>query len=106
MLRTVSVVRRRLRHVLLPHDYLNFFLTGNYFMEFGDASGTALMDVRKRTWSRDVINAIDKNGETAMHGAAYKSLRQEFVTIAHIFQRNEKIARLQAARIDGHARVR
>ncbi|MEO6569806.1 MAG: xylulokinase [Opitutaceae bacterium] len=52
---------RQLRHVLLPHDYLNFYLTGNYFMEFGDASGSALMDVWKRTWSRDVINAIDKN---------------------------------------------
>src|ERR1043165_1456428 len=52
---------KRLRQVLLPHDFLNFFLTGNYFMEFGDASGTALMDVRKRAWSRDVINAIDKN---------------------------------------------
>jgi xylulokinase len=51
---------RRLRHVLLPHDFLNFHLTGNYFMEFGDASGTALMDVRKRTWSKDVINAIDR----------------------------------------------
>ncbi len=50
---------KKLRHVLLPHDYLNFFLTGNYFMEFGDASGTALMDVRKRTWSKDVIKAID-----------------------------------------------
>ncbi len=48
-----------LRHVLLPHDYLNFFLTGNYTMEFGDASGTALMDVRKRTWSPAVIKAID-----------------------------------------------
>ena len=52
---------RRLRHVLLPHDYLNFHLTGNYFMEFGDASGTALMDVRRRTWSREAINAIDRN---------------------------------------------
>ncbi len=50
----------RLRHMLLPHDYLNFHLTGNYFMEFGDASGTALMDVRKRTWSKDAINAIDR----------------------------------------------
>ncbi len=48
-----------LRHVLLPHDYLNFFLTGNYTMEFGDASGTALMDVRMRTWSKAVIKAID-----------------------------------------------
>jgi xylulokinase len=52
---------KRLRHVLLPHDYLNFYLTGNYFMEFGDASGTALMDVRKRAWSKAAINAIDKN---------------------------------------------
>ncbi len=52
---------RRLRHVLLPHDYLNFHLTGNFFMEFGDASGTALMDVRKRAWSADALAAIDPN---------------------------------------------
>jgi xylulokinase len=52
---------RRLRHVLLPHDYLNYHLTGNYFMEHGDASGTALMDVRKRTWSAKVLAALDKN---------------------------------------------
>lgn len=52
---------KRLRHVLLPHDFLNFHLTGNYFMEHGDASGTALMDVRRRAWSRDVLGAIDKN---------------------------------------------
>ena len=52
---------RRLRHVLLPHDYLNFHLTGNFFMEYGDASGTALMDIRRRTWSKDAIDAIDRN---------------------------------------------
>jgi xylulokinase len=52
---------RRLRHVLLPHDYLNYYLTGNYFMEAGDASGTALMDVRRRAWSDAAIDAVDKN---------------------------------------------
>jgi xylulokinase len=52
---------RRLRHVLLPHDYLNFHLTGSYFMEYGDASGTALLDVRKRVWSQEAIAAIDRN---------------------------------------------
>ena len=52
---------RRLRQVLLPHDYLNFYLTGNYFMEPGDASGTGLMDVRRRAWSRAAINATDPN---------------------------------------------
>jgi len=52
---------RRLRHVLLPHDYLNFYLTGNYFMEHGDASGTALMDVRRRIWSAEAAGAVDRN---------------------------------------------
>jgi xylulokinase len=52
---------RRLRHVLLPHDYLNLHLTGRYSMEFGDASGTALMDVRRRRWSAAAIGAIDDN---------------------------------------------
>jgi sugar (pentulose or hexulose) kinase len=33
--------------VLLPHDYRNFHLTGNYGMEPGDVSGTALMDVAR-----------------------------------------------------------
>ncbi|HVU15836.1 MAG TPA: xylulokinase [Candidatus Didemnitutus sp.] len=50
---------KRLRHILLPHDYLNFHLTGNYFMEPGDASGTALLDVRRRQWCPEVLKAID-----------------------------------------------
>ena len=45
--------------VLLPHDYLNFYLTGTASMEYGDASGTALMDVRSRKWSEEVVGAID-----------------------------------------------
>lgn len=49
----------RLKTVLLPHDYLNGFLTGTYRMEFGDASGTALMDIRSRTWSPETLEAID-----------------------------------------------
>ncbi len=49
----------RLRWVLLPHDYINFSLTGRKTMECGDASGTALLDVRNRAWSRAAIDAID-----------------------------------------------
>ncbi len=52
---------RRLRQVLLPHDYLNFHLTGRYFMEHGDASGTALMDVRRRVWSNETMAAVDRH---------------------------------------------
>ena len=50
---------QRLATVLLPHDYLNFWLTGVKTMEYGDASGTALLDVRKRKWSEAVLKAID-----------------------------------------------
>jgi len=49
----------RLAHILLPHDYINFLLSGNYSAEYGDASGTALFDVRQRRWSKEVCAFID-----------------------------------------------
>jgi xylulokinase len=48
----------RTSSLLLPHDFLNFRLTGEKRMEFGDASGTALLDVRARQWSAPVLAAI------------------------------------------------
>jgi xylulokinase len=56
----------RLRWVLLPHDYINFRLTGAKSMEFGDASGTALFDVRRRTWSDRAVEAIDPRLKTML----------------------------------------
>src|SRR5277367_3414248 len=49
----------RLATVLLPHDYLNFWLTGKRVMEYGDASGTALLNVKTRDWSQKTLRAID-----------------------------------------------
>ncbi|MEM1607048.1 MAG: xylulokinase [Candidatus Bathyarchaeia archaeon] len=54
---------KRLKTILLPHDYLNFYLTGVKVMEYGDASGTALMNIKTRTWCREVLEAIDPNLE-------------------------------------------
>jgi xylulokinase len=45
--------------ILLPHDYLNFYLTGERCMEAGDASGTGFLDIRDRCWSRKMLSAID-----------------------------------------------
>lgn len=50
---------KALETVLLPHDYINFYLTGERTMEYGDASGTGLMDVRTRQWCEPLINFID-----------------------------------------------
>lgn len=56
----------RLATVLLPHDYLNFVLTGERVMEYGDASGTALLDVRRRTWCSQAVKAIDSSLSSAL----------------------------------------
>lgn len=52
---------KSLATVLLPHDYLNFYLTGERGMEYGDASGTGLLDVREKKWSEALIEFIDPN---------------------------------------------
>ena len=49
----------RLSHVLLPHDYIDYLVTGEFWMECGDASGTALLDVRTRSWSSWACRLID-----------------------------------------------
>lgn len=48
--------------ILLPHDYVNFYLTGCKVMECGDASGTGLFDARVRSWSPVALQAIDPDG--------------------------------------------
>lgn len=50
----------KLDTILLPHDYLNFILTGEKTMEFGDASGTALLDIKERKWSQKLLKCIDE----------------------------------------------
>jgi len=50
---------KKLTTVLLPHNYINYVLTGKAHMEFGDASGTGLMDIRKCQWNKEAMNALD-----------------------------------------------
>jgi xylulokinase len=65
---------RRLRHILLPHDYLNLHLTGSYFMEFGDASGTGFLDVRRRAWSAAAMGAVDGRVADCLPGVSASHL--------------------------------
>jgi xylulokinase len=52
-------VYARIRHVLLPKDYVRYRLTGELAIDAADASGTLLFDVRRRAWSDDVCEALD-----------------------------------------------
>ena len=56
----------KLRQVLLPHNYINYLLCGVFSAECGDASGTALFDVRRRTWSGPVCAYISPDLESLL----------------------------------------
>ncbi len=43
------------RQILLPKDYIRYRLTNEYCSEVSDASGTLLLDVKARTWHREMI---------------------------------------------------
>ncbi|MEK9885805.1 MAG: xylulokinase [Pelagibacteraceae bacterium] len=50
-------VYERTAKVLLPKDYLRFYLTGEYYSDLSDASGTYWLDVGKREWSKKLLEA-------------------------------------------------
>lgn len=49
----------RLRHVLLPKDFIRFRLTGGLATDASDAAGTLLLDLAKRDWSAEILNALE-----------------------------------------------
>ena len=48
----------RVRHLLLPKDYVRLRLTGAFGMDVADASGTLLLDVAARRWSHTVTERL------------------------------------------------
>lgn len=46
----------KVRHIMLPKDYLAFVLTGELHTDFSDAAGTLLFDVRKADWSDEICD--------------------------------------------------
>jgi len=51
-------VYERTKHILLPKDYIRYCMTGEYATEVGDASGTLLLDVKKRAWNTKLISLL------------------------------------------------
>jgi xylulokinase len=49
----------RVRHLLLPKDFVRHRLTGEYAVDVADGSGTILFDLRARTWSPEVLDALE-----------------------------------------------
>jgi xylulokinase len=48
----------RVRSLMLPKDYVRFQLTGERATDVADASGTLLLDVAHRRWSKEMLNLV------------------------------------------------
>ncbi len=48
---------RRLAKVLMPKDFLRLRLSNSLATDYSDASGTLMLDVKRRRWSADVMKA-------------------------------------------------
>ncbi len=51
-------VYAQVRHILLPKDYIRYCLTGKYGMDKADGSGTVLFDLKQRSWSPEILDAL------------------------------------------------
>lgn len=48
----------KLDKVLLPKDFIRYKLTGEYASDCSDAAGTLLLDLKKRDWSREILEKL------------------------------------------------
>jgi xylulokinase len=86
----------RVRSIMLPKDYVRFMLTGEKAMDVADASGTLMLDVARRRWSDEMIDAagIDRSmlpalfespaicGSVSKQGADATGLRKGTAVVA------------------------
>ena len=59
----------RIRKIMLPKDYINYRLTGEFSTDYSDASGMLLLDVKNKRWSDEMIAiaGIEKDMLCTLH---------------------------------------
>jgi xylulokinase len=87
---------RKVRSLMLPKDYVRLQLTGERATDLADASGTLLLDVAHRRWSKEMLSLVEmpesllpalyESPEICAHishaGAAATGLRYETPVVA------------------------
>ena len=53
------IIFSKCRKILLPKDFVRYKLTGEFATDVSDASGTQLLDVKNRCWSKEVLEKLD-----------------------------------------------
>ena len=58
---------QQVRSVMLPKDYVRLKLTGVKACDMADASGTLMLNVRERKWSRELLEQLDLDAALLPH---------------------------------------
>lgn len=53
----------KVKHILLPKDYLRFYLNGEYHTDYSDAAGTLLLNLNTMQWDKDILDRYNINEE-------------------------------------------
>lgn len=46
----------KINKIMLPKDYLNYYMTGVHSCDYSDASGMLLLDVKNKKWSKEMLD--------------------------------------------------
>jgi Sugar (pentulose and hexulose) kinases len=84
------------KHLLLPKDYLGWWMTGAYQMDYSDAAGTLLFDIEGKVWSKEVLKTFAIPTEIMPELIASTELRG-FLTV----ELSKKFGFTQAVKIFG-----
>lgn len=49
----------KIRKIMLPKDYINYRLTGVHCTDYSDASGMLLLDVKRKSWSKEMLQLCE-----------------------------------------------
>jgi len=59
MKKNEATLYTRISKIMLPKDYINYMLSGVHCTDYSDASGTLLLDVEHKKWSKDMLDICD-----------------------------------------------
>ena len=57
--RNKPAIYKKIARIMLPKDYIRFILTGEFKTEPSDASGMQMMDIKNKTWSKELLSYFD-----------------------------------------------
>ena len=52
-------IYKKVKHILLPKDYIRYKLTGEYAVDRAGGSGTILFNLAERTWSKELVESLE-----------------------------------------------